>query len=40
MKLLEKESIEWTEEENGGFILIRLDTIDRKQLSFVKKMHG
>ncbi|XP_038881794.1 putative nuclear RNA export factor SDE5 [Benincasa hispida] len=39
MKLLEKESIEWTEEENGGSILIRLDTIDRKRLSFVKRMH-
>lgn len=39
MKLLEKESIQWTEEESGSYILIHLDTIDRKRLSFVKKMH-
>lgn len=38
MKLLEKESIEWIEEENSGSILIRVDTIDRKRLSFVKRM--
>ncbi|XP_022926752.1 putative nuclear RNA export factor SDE5 [Cucurbita moschata] len=39
MKLLEKESIQWTEEENGSSIVIRLDIIDRTGLSFVKRMH-
>ncbi|PON36773.1 silencing defective [Parasponia andersonii] len=37
LKLLEKESIKWVEGENAGTILIRLDGIDRKRLSFVKK---
>ncbi|KAG6641222.1 hypothetical protein CIPAW_09G058700 [Carya illinoinensis] len=37
MKLLEKESIAWTEEENAGTILIHLNRINRKRLSFVKK---
>ncbi|XP_048328019.1 putative nuclear RNA export factor SDE5 isoform X1 [Ziziphus jujuba] len=36
MKLLEKESIKWVE-ENAGTILIRLDEINPKRLSFVKK---
>ncbi|XP_010108205.2 putative nuclear RNA export factor SDE5 [Morus notabilis] len=37
LKLLEKESIKWVEDENAGTILIRLDSINRKRLSFVKK---
>ncbi|XP_018820178.1 putative nuclear RNA export factor SDE5 isoform X1 [Juglans regia] len=38
MKILEKESIAWTEEEeNAGTILIHLNSINRKRLSFVKK---
>ncbi|XP_030971509.1 putative nuclear RNA export factor SDE5 isoform X4 [Quercus lobata] len=37
LKLLERESIKWTEEGNAGVILIHLDNINRKQLSFVKK---
>ncbi|PRQ31334.1 hypothetical protein RchiOBHm_Chr5g0034321 [Rosa chinensis] len=37
IKQLEKESIKWTEEENGQIILIRLDVIDPKRLSFSKK---
>nr|POF23241.1 putative nuclear rna export factor sde5 [Quercus suber] len=37
LKLLERESIKWTEEGNVGVILIHLDNINRKQLSFVKK---
>lgn len=37
LKLLEKESIKWTEEGNTGVILIHLDNIKWKQLSFVKK---
>ncbi|PON96068.1 silencing defective [Trema orientale] len=37
LKLLEKESIKWVEGENAGTILIRLDGINRKRLSFVKK---
>ncbi|KAF3442527.1 hypothetical protein FNV43_RR16443 [Rhamnella rubrinervis] len=36
-KLLEKESIKWTEEDNGQIILIQLDIIDRERLSFFKK---
>ncbi|XP_050111839.1 putative nuclear RNA export factor SDE5 [Malus sylvestris] len=37
VKLLEKESIKWTEEENGRTISIRVDEIDPKSLSFSKK---
>ncbi|XP_031263234.1 putative nuclear RNA export factor SDE5 isoform X1 [Pistacia vera] len=38
MKLLDKESIEWNEEGgNPGTILIRIDIIDPKRLSFAKK---
>lgn len=36
MKLLEKESIEWTEGDIGT-ILIQLDNINPKRLSFAKK---
>ncbi|KAI4296724.1 hypothetical protein L6164_036658 [Bauhinia variegata] len=37
MKLLEKESIQWSEGENAGTILIRLNSVERKRLSFIKK---
>ncbi|KAL5839574.1 hypothetical protein ACOSQ4_012182 [Xanthoceras sorbifolium] len=37
MKLLEKDSIEWIEEGNAGTILICLDKINPKILSFPKK---
>lgn len=37
LKLLEKESIKWSEERNGRTIVIRLDEIDPKGLSFAKK---
>ncbi|XP_058218300.1 putative nuclear RNA export factor SDE5 isoform X3 [Rhododendron vialii] len=37
MKLLEKESIKWSEERNGRTIVVRLDEIDPKGLSFAKK---
>ncbi|KAK9150097.1 hypothetical protein Syun_008406 [Stephania yunnanensis] len=37
LKLLEKESINWTEEGNGGTILIRIDEINPQKLSFAKK---
>ncbi|CAK7327601.1 unnamed protein product [Dovyalis caffra] len=37
MKQLEKESIKWTDEENGQIILIQVDEIDPKHLSFSKK---
>ena len=36
LKLLEQESIKWVEGETAGTILIRLDSIDRKRLSFLK----
>ncbi|KAK2639101.1 hypothetical protein Ddye_026896 [Dipteronia dyeriana] len=36
LKQLEKESIEYEEEENGQAILIRVDKIDPKRLSFAK----
>lgn len=36
LKLLEQESIKWVEGETAGTILIRLDNIDRKRLSFFK----
>ncbi|XP_007212421.2 putative nuclear RNA export factor SDE5 [Prunus persica] len=38
IKQLEKESIKWTEEENGRTIWIRLHVIDPKCLSFSRKM--
>ncbi|KAA8523881.1 hypothetical protein F0562_010304 [Nyssa sinensis] len=37
MKFLERESIKWTEEGNGWTILIRIDEINPKCLSFAKK---
>ncbi|MBA0822958.1 hypothetical protein Goarm_019720 [Gossypium armourianum] len=37
MRQLEKESIKWTEEENGRIILIQVDIINPKNLSFAKK---
>ncbi|KAL4349264.1 hypothetical protein AHAS_Ahas10G0024600 [Arachis hypogaea] len=36
LKLLEQEAIKWIEGETAGTILIRLDSIDRKKLSFLK----
>ncbi|KAJ1381901.1 HscB, C-terminal domain superfamily [Sesbania bispinosa] len=36
LKLLEQESIKWVEGETAGTILIRLDSIERKRLSFFK----
>ncbi|KAA3455640.1 Gag-Pol polyprotein [Gossypium australe] len=36
MKLLQKESISWSEGETSGIILIQLDNIDPKRLSFAK----
>ncbi|KAF6142037.1 hypothetical protein GIB67_038005 [Kingdonia uniflora] len=36
LKLLEKESIRWTEEGNGGTILINVEDINPQQLSFYK----
>ncbi|KAH9802758.1 putative nuclear RNA export factor SDE5 [Citrus sinensis] len=36
-KLLKKESIEWTEDGNGQAILIQVDVIDPKRLSFFRK---
>ncbi|GMH05441.1 hypothetical protein Nepgr_007281 [Nepenthes gracilis] len=37
IKLLEKESIKWTEDETSRAILIQLDEINPKRLSFAKK---
>ncbi|KAK6946736.1 protein of unknown function DUF1771 [Dillenia turbinata] len=37
LKFLARESIKWTEGENGQSIVIRIDEIDPKSLSFVKK---
>lgn len=37
MKLLEKESIKWSEERNGRTIVIKIDEIDPTRLSFGKK---
>ncbi|KAK9152734.1 hypothetical protein Sjap_000214 [Stephania japonica] len=37
LKLLEKEAINWTEEGNGGTIVIRIDEINPQKLSFAKK---
>ncbi|EEF43263.1 putative nuclear RNA export factor SDE5 isoform X2 [Ricinus communis] len=37
MKLLEKESIKWSEGGNAGSILVRLDNINQKGLSFAKR---
>lgn len=36
LKLLQKEAIKWTEDETSGAILIRLDEINPKSLSFGK----
>ncbi|KAF5730666.1 hypothetical protein HS088_TW19G00259 [Tripterygium wilfordii] len=36
LKQLEKESIQWTEGDNGNTILIQVDRIDPKSLSFAK----
>ncbi|KAF8031274.1 hypothetical protein BT93_D0467 [Corymbia citriodora subsp. variegata] len=40
LQLLERESIEWTEEGNAGIILIVLDKVQRENLSFFKKKSG
>ncbi|KAK6934279.1 protein of unknown function DUF1771 [Dillenia turbinata] len=37
LKFLARESIKWTEGENGGSIVIRIDEIDPKGLSIVKR---
>lgn len=37
IELLEKDSIEWTEEDNGQIIVIRVDKVNPKRLSFAKK---
>lgn len=37
LKLLDRESIKWTEDEASGMISIRLDEINPKRLSFSKK---
>ncbi|BFG27752.1 hypothetical protein CerSpe_140280 [Prunus speciosa] len=37
LKLLQEESIKWTEGEKAGTILIQLDSINRKRLTFIKK---
>lgn len=37
LKQLEKESIKWTEEDDGGTIIIQVDVINPKDLSFCKK---
>ncbi|KAK6268782.1 hypothetical protein QUC31_012942 [Theobroma cacao] len=37
MKLLEKESISWSEGETPGVVMIRMDNINPKRLSFAKK---
>lgn len=37
MKFLDREDIKWTEEGNGWIIVIQLDVIDPKKLSFAKK---
>ncbi|XP_059658787.1 putative nuclear RNA export factor SDE5 [Cornus florida] len=37
LKLLERESIKWTEEVDGWVIVIRIDEINPKRLSFAKK---
>lgn len=36
MKQLQKESIDWTEEEDGRKMLIRVDVINPDRLSFAK----
>ncbi|KAK9936356.1 hypothetical protein M0R45_013202 [Rubus argutus] len=37
LKLLNEESIKWVEGENAGTLLIQLDSINRKKLTFIKK---
>ncbi|XP_021294710.1 putative nuclear RNA export factor SDE5 isoform X2 [Herrania umbratica] len=37
LKLLEKESISWSEGETPGVVMIRMDNINPKRLSFAKK---
>lgn len=37
LELLERESIKWTEEGSGQIIVIRVDKINPKRLSFAKK---
>lgn len=37
IELLEKDSIEWTEEDSGQIIVIRVDKVNPKRLSFAKK---
>ncbi|MCD9642776.1 hypothetical protein HAX54_029788 [Datura stramonium] len=40
LKFLERDSIAWTEEENGTAIVIRSDVIDREKMIFAKKSTG
>ncbi|KAK4342059.1 hypothetical protein RND71_037875 [Anisodus tanguticus] len=37
LKFLERDSIAWTEEENGTVLLIRADEIDPRKMAFAKK---
>ncbi|XP_074303369.1 putative nuclear RNA export factor SDE5 [Silene latifolia] len=37
IKLLERETVKWTEDDTGGTILIRMDEIKPESLSFVRK---
>lgn len=37
IKLLNKNSIKWTEEDNGGTLRLQVDVIDRKNLEFAPK---
>ncbi|KAJ8532378.1 hypothetical protein K7X08_012301 [Anisodus acutangulus] len=37
LKFLERDSIAWTEEENGTVLLIRADEIDPRKMTFAKK---
>lgn len=37
LKFLERDSIPWTEEENGTVLVIRVDVIDPRKMTFAKK---
>lgn len=37
LKFLERDSIAWTEEENGTVLVIRADVIDPRKMTFAKK---
>ncbi|KAJ8567867.1 hypothetical protein K7X08_020589 [Anisodus acutangulus] len=39
LKFLERDSIAWTEEENGTVLLIRADEIDPRKMTFAKKIN-